>query len=118
MLDDLFSDKIHASDLEDWKRRLVKLAQVFLSFDNKPLDRDRFNESLRFLSPTTARSPFRDIYSIYISILGVGHITLEEGVWKCHISETAKGYLIGSEPNVEAFFRLQLTVKILFPVAR
>ncbi|WP_373529118.1 hypothetical protein [Nostoc sp.] len=110
MLDDLFSHKIHASDLEDWKRRLVKLAQVFLSFDNKPLDRDRFDESLRLLSPTTARSPFRDIYSIYISILGVGHITLEEGVWKCHISETAKVYLIGSEPNVEAFCRLQLSL--------
>lgn len=110
MLDDLFSHKIHASDLEDWKRRLVKLAQVFLAYDNQPFDRDSFDQSLRFLSPTTARSPFRDIYSIYMSILGVGHITLDDGLWKCHISETARRYLVGSEPNVEAFCRLQLSL--------
>lgn len=110
MLDDLFSHKIHASNLEDWKRQLVQLAQVFLYFDNQFFDRDRFDRSLRLLSPTTARSPFRDIFSIYISILGVGHITIEEGIWKCRISETAKRYLIGSEPNVEAFCRLQLSL--------
>jgi len=110
MIDDLFSHKIHASNLEDWKRKLVKLAQVFMSFDNELFDRSRFDESLRFLSPTTARSPFRDIYSIYISILGVGHIILNEGLWICKISETAKRFLIGSEPNVEAFCRLQLSL--------
>lgn len=110
MLDDLFSHKIHASNLESWKRQLVQLAQVFLDFDNQPFERDTFDQSLRLLSPNTARSPFRDIFSIYISILGVGHITLEEGIWKCHISETAKRYLIGSEPHVEAFCRLQLSL--------
>jgi hypothetical protein len=112
MLDDLFSHKIHASDLEGWKRGLVKLAQVFLTYDNQPFDRKSFDQSLRVLSPKTKteRSPFRDIYSIYMSILGVGHITLDDGIWKCHISETARRYLVGSEPNVEAFCRLQLSL--------
>ena len=60
MLDDLFSHKIHASSLEDWKRKLVKLAEVFLTFDNQPFERERFDQALNFLSPTSARSPFRD----------------------------------------------------------
>jgi hypothetical protein len=111
MIDDLFSHKIHASrDLEVWKCNLVKLAQFFLIFDNKPFDRDEFDKLLKILSPTTARSPFRDIYSIYISILGVGYITLDNGVWTSHLSETARSYLVGLEPNVEAFCRLQLTL--------
>ncbi|MGB5960782.1 MAG: hypothetical protein WBG73_09015 [Coleofasciculaceae cyanobacterium] len=110
MLNDLFSHKIHASDLEDWKRKIVKLAYVFQSFDNQTFNRERFDQALNFLSPTAARSPFRDIYSIYISILGVGRIVWEEGIWKCHISETARRYLIGDEPNVEAFCRLQLSL--------
>lgn len=110
MLDDLFSHKIHASSLEDWKRKLVKLAEVFLNFNSQTFDRERFDRALNFLSPTAARSPFRDIYSIYMSILGVGHIVWQEGVWKCYISETARRYLIGAEPNVEAFCRLQLSL--------
>lgn len=110
MLDDLFSHKIHASSLEDWKRKLVKLAEVFLAFDNQPFNRERFDQALNFLSPTSARSPFRDIYSIYMSILGVGHIVLDGCEWKSHISETARRYLIGGEPSVEAFCRLQLSL--------
>ncbi len=109
MLDDLFSHKIHASSLEDWKRKLVKLAEVFLSFDGQTFEREQFDRTLNFLSPTAARSPFRDIYSIYMSILGVGHIVWQEGYWKCYISETARRYLIGYEPNVEAC-RLQLSL--------
>lgn len=110
MLDDLFSHKIHASSLEDWKKKLVKLAEVFLTFDSRPFERERFDQALNFLSPTAARSAFRDTYSIYMSILGVGHIVWESGDWKCYISETARRYLIGTEPNVEAFCRLQLSL--------
>ncbi len=110
MLDDLFSHKIHASNLEEWKRKIVKLAYVFHSFDNQSFDRERFDQALNFLSLTATRSPLRDIYSIYISILGVGHIVWEQGEWKCQLSETARRYLIGNEPNVEAFCRLQLSL--------
>jgi len=110
MLDDLFSHKIHASNLEIWKKNLVRLAEVFLAFDNRTFDRERFDRTLKLLSPNTVRSPFRDIYSIYMSILGVGYIVWDGGEWKCHISETARRYLIGSEPNVEAFCRLQLSL--------
>lgn len=110
MLDDLFSHKIHASSLENWKKKLVKLAEVFWIFDSQPFERERFDQALNFLSPTAARSAFRDTYSIYMSILGVGHIVWEESDWKCYISETARRYLIGTEPNVEAFCRLQLSL--------
>ena len=79
MLDDLFSHKIHASSLEDWKKKLVKLAEVFLSFNNRPFQRDRFDRALNFLSPGVARSAFRDTFSIYMSILGVGHVVWDEG---------------------------------------
>ncbi|MEX0269873.1 hypothetical protein AB3R30_12070 [Leptolyngbyaceae cyanobacterium UHCC 1019] len=110
MLNDLFSHKIHASDLENWKRKLVKLAQVFETFDGQPFNRQQFDTALKFLSPTTARSPFRDIYSIYMSILGVGHIVREQDLWICRLTETARHYLTGAEPNVEAFCRLQLAL--------
>ena len=110
MLDDLFSHKIHASSLEDWKKKLVKLAEVFLTFNNLPFERERFDRALNFLFPGVARSAFRDTFSIYMSILGVGHVVWDEGGWKCYISETARRYLIGTEPNVEAFCRLQLSI--------
>lgn len=92
------------------EKKLVKLAEVFFTFDSQPFERARFDQALNLLSPTAARSPFRDIYSIYMSILGVGHIVWQEGISKCYISETARRYLIGSEPNVEAFCRLQLSL--------
>lgn len=110
MIDDLFSHKIHASDLELWKRNLVRQAQIYLELDNRTYDDDQFNAALRLLSPNAARTPSRDIYSIYRSILGIGHIVWKQGEWKFRISETARRYLIGSEPNVEAFCRLQLSL--------
>lgn len=45
-----------------------------------------------------------------MSILGVGHVVWVNSKWKCYISETARRYLIGTEPNVEAFCRLQLSL--------
>jgi hypothetical protein len=113
MLNDLFSHKIHASeDVEDWKRTLVKVAEVFLSFDQQPFNRTQFEEELNYLAPHTkaGRDSLRDIFSIYMTVLGVGHIVSEEGIWKVRISETARRYLIGTEPNVEAFCRLQLSL--------
>lgn len=113
MLIDLFSHKIHASeDIEDWKRSLVKVAEVFWTFDQKPYNRTEFEAELNYLAPNTkpGRDSWRDIFSIYMTVLGVGHIVLQEGIWKVRISETARRYLIGAEPNVEAFCRLQLSL--------
>lgn len=113
MLNDLFSHKIHASkDIEGWERTLVKVAEVFLDFDQQIFDKPRLNERFYELAPNTkpGRDPFRDIFSIYMAIFGVGHIVLEEGIWKVRISETARRYLICTEPNVEAFCRLQLSL--------
>lgn len=110
MIDDLFSHKIHASDLELWKRNLVRQAAIYLELDNRTYNDKQFNIALRLLSPNAARTPSRDIYSIYRSILGIGHIVWNQEEWEFRISETARRYLIGSEPNVEAFCRLQLSL--------
>lgn len=109
MLDDLFSHKIHATrDLEGWQRRLVKLATIFKEFDGQEFDRDAFDNRLKILAPEAARSPFRDQYSIYLPIFGVGQIVWERRRWVCRLSATARIFLCGIEPDVEAFTRLQL----------
>jgi hypothetical protein len=111
MLDDLFSHKIHASeDLEAWERSLVRLASIFARFDGREFARNEFDQALRILAPEAARSPFRDQYSIYLSILGVGYIVRAGRNWVCRISETARTFLIGVEPDVGAFCRLQLAL--------
>jgi hypothetical protein len=111
MLDDLFSHKIHASeDLEAWERRLVRLASIFHQFDGMAFDREGFDSALAILAPEAARSPFRDQYSIYISILGVGQIVRSGEAWICRLSETARAFLVGVEPDVAAFCRLQLAL--------
>jgi hypothetical protein len=111
MLDDLFSHKIHASeDLEAWERRLVRLASIFARFDGQAFDREALDTALGVLAPEAARSPFRDQYSIYLSILGVGQIVRSGGAWICRISETARTFLSVVEPDVAAFCRLQLAL--------
>jgi hypothetical protein len=110
MIADLFSHKIHATDLEDWERRLVLLAAIFQRFDGQPLDRDKLDDALKFLAPTAARSPFRDQYSIYLSILGVGQIVWRDDLWIYRLSDTARAYLLGIEPDVESFCKLQLAL--------
>jgi hypothetical protein len=111
MLDDLFSHKIHASeDLDAWERSLVTLASIFAKFNGQPFDRVAFDNELRTLAPHAARSPFRDQYSIYLSILGVGQIVREGGIWICRLSETSRRFLATAEPDVAAFCRLQLAL--------
>lgn len=111
MLDDLFSHKIHASDdLDAWERSLVTLASIFAKFDRQPFDRNAFDNELRILAPGAARSPFRDQYSIYLSIFGIGQIVREREVWVCRLSETARRFLLGTEPDVASFCRLQLAL--------
>lgn len=111
MLDDLFSHKIHATrDLEGWQRRLVKLATIFEEFDGQEFDRDAFDNRLKILAPEAARSPFRDQYSIYLPIFGVGQVVWERRRWVCRLSATARIFLCGIEPDVEAFARLQLAL--------
>ena len=112
MIDDLFSHKIHASrNFEGFIRKLIKLAAVFDRFHEQPFDKKSFNDALRILLGQGARDdPFRDEYSIYMSVFGIGFIVWEEGRWICRLSETARKYLLGFEPNVEAFCRLQLAL--------
>jgi hypothetical protein len=111
MLDDLFSHKIHVKDdLDAWMRSLVRLASIFMRFDGRVFNHTEFDNALRVLAPTARRSPFRDQYSIYLSLLGVGQIVRTGDEWVCRISETARTFLTGVEPDVAAFCRLQLAL--------
>src|SRR5690242_7970752 len=110
MLDDLFSHKIHATDLEHWALTLVQLAQVYAQLDGQPYDRDQLEDRLALLAPMARRSAFRDQFSIYMSVLGVGQIVWVGGVWRVRVSDTARQFLLGVEPDVEAFCRLQLAL--------
>jgi hypothetical protein len=110
MLDDLFSHKIHATDLEEWEKTLVRLANVYEQLDGRLFDKEEMRNRLDRLAPTAARDPFRDQFSIYMSILGVGQIVWAQNEWRVRLSETAREFLLGAEPNVEAFCRLQLTL--------
>lgn len=110
MLDDLFSHKIHATNLDEWERTLVKLAQVFEELNERPYDNTELEDRLAHLAPNAARSAFRDQFSIYMSVLGVGQIVWTQNVWRVHLSETAREFLLRVEPDVEAFCRLQLAM--------
>ena len=59
MLDDLFSHKIHATDLEEWGKTLVRLANVYQQLDGRLFDKEEMRNRLDRLAPTAARDPFR-----------------------------------------------------------
>ena len=110
MLFDLFSHKIHAGDIDAWSVTLVKLEQVYAQLDGHPFDRDQLENRLLLLAPNSTRSAFRDQFSIYMSILGVGQIVWEAVVWRVRVSQTAREFLLVVEPDTEAFCRLQLAL--------
>lgn len=110
IIDDLFSHKIHATDLEDWKRTLVKVAEVFKILDGRPYDSTEMDNRLGKLAPGAKRSAFRDQFSIYMSNLGVGRIARVSNKWHVQLSETARAFLLGETPDVASFCRLQLTL--------
>ncbi len=114
LIKDFFSHKIHSSSHE-WPLKLIEIATVFSQFDGQPYDRDSIEESFKRISPRVsivARDPskFRDEFSAYPAYLGLYRLEKENGKWILHLSETAKRFLIGEEPNVPAFMTLQLSM--------
>lgn len=114
LIKDLFSHKIHSSS-DDWPLKLIEIASVFARFDGLPFDRSAIEESFKSISPRAsivARDPskYRDEISAYPAYLGLYHLEKERGKWILRLSETAKRFLIGEEPNVSAFMILQLSM--------
>lgn len=114
MIKDLFSHKIHSST-DDWAYKLVDIASVFSQFDGRPYDREAIEESFKRISPRAsevARDPskYRDEISAYPAYLGLYKMQFENDRWVLRLSETAKRFLIGEEPNVPAFMILQLSL--------
>lgn len=112
MITDLFSHKIHSSR-EDWPYKLIDIASVFGEFDGLPYDRSSIEDRFRMISPRAsevARDPskYRDEISAYPAYLGLYKMQREGTQWILRLSETAKQFLIGEEPNVPAFMIMQL----------
>ena len=114
IITDLFSHKIHSSG-EDWPQKLIEIASVFADFDGLPYDRAVIEERFRELSPRAsivARDPskYRDEISAYPAYLGLYRLELRDKLWILRLSETAKRFLVGEEPNVSSFMLLQLSM--------
>lgn len=113
MVDDLVSHKIHASDLEAFKRRLVQAATVYDDLEGQDYDKDRLEDRLSEVAPESGRSPTRDRFTAYESHLGLARPVWNGEGWIIHPSETAKRFLVGPEPDVEAFCSLQIALSQL-----
>lgn len=121
IINDLFSHKIHSSG-EEWPQKLIDIASVFSRFDGYEYVRDLIENAFREISPRVSLvskdilanerdlSKYRDEISAYPAYLGLFRLELTNDKWILKISETAKRFLIGEEPNVPAFLLLQLSL--------
>lgn len=108
MIRDFFTNKIHASS-SDWPDWLCAIAHIFSTFDGKPYDRSALIKKLEEWAPAHRYSDrkdvfFRDEITAYMSHLGIFRIRQEHGNLIFRLSETARAFLVGDEPNVGAFF--------------
>ncbi|MES2266496.1 MAG: hypothetical protein V4520_07035 [Bacteroidota bacterium] len=118
LIKDLFSHKIHSSS-DEWPLKLIEIASVFAQFDGLPYDRGAIDERFKQISPrasSVARDPskFRDEITAYPAYFGLYRLEKVKEEWILHLTETAKRFLIGEEPNVPAFLILQLSM-LQFP---
>ena len=109
-----FVNKIESSRL-DWGDYLLKVADIFSTFDGDDLDREirseRFSEiSGRSIDAPRDISNFRDEFGAYGSFLGLFHIKLVGDKWKIFLSNATKHFLCSTEPDVESFCRTQLSL--------
>jgi hypothetical protein len=114
VLKKFFSHKIESSRPE-WGDYLLEVADIFSTFDGEDLDRellaDRFS-SISGRSPYALRdvSNFRDEFGAYGTYLGVFRFECVDGRWKIFLSNAAKHFLCSTEPDVESFCRVQLSL--------
>lgn len=98
-----------------WGDYLLEVADVFSTFDGEDLDpdsiRERFSEmSGRSIDAARDFSNFRDEFGAYGPFLGLFHYESVDGRWKVFLSNATKHFLCSTEPDVEAFCRVQLSM--------
>lgn len=114
VLKKFFVNKIESS-CPEWGDYLLEIADIFSTFDGEDLDRellaDRFS-SISGRSPYALRdiSNFRDEFGAYGTYLGVFRFECVEGKWKIFLSNAAKHFLCSTEPDVESFCRVQMSL--------
>ncbi len=114
MITDLFSHKIHSS-ADDWPERLVEIAFLFSEFDGEIYDRERLENRLQEISPRSVFAPrdpskFRDEISAYPAYLGLYRLEPSSEGWRVRVSSSTRQFLLGEEPNVGSFLRVQLAL--------
>jgi hypothetical protein len=114
ILKKFFVNKIESSRPE-WGDYLLEVADIFSTFDGENLDRellaDRFS-AISGRSPYALRdvSNFRDEFGAYGTFLGVFRFERIDNNWKIFLSTAAKHYLCSTEPDVESFCRVQMSL--------
>jgi hypothetical protein len=109
-----WANKIESSN-DEWGDYLLEIADIFSTFDGEEFDRELIKE--RF-STISGRSPyalrdysnFRDEFGAYGNYLGLFRIERVDNYWKLFLSNAAKHFLCSTEPDVESFCRMQLSL--------
>ena len=109
-----FTNKIQSTEAS-WPDYLLEVADVFSRFDGTPYDRDAITEEFQNISdrgPYVLRDPsdFRDEYSAYASFLGLAYVARDGADWVTRLTEASRMYLCSTEPDPEAFCRIQLSL--------
>jgi hypothetical protein len=114
ILKKFFVNKIESSRPE-WGDYLLEVADIFSTFDGENLDREQLADRFSVLSgrsPYALRdvSNFRDEFGAYGTFLGVFRYERVGDKWKIFLSGAAKHYLCSTEPDVEGFCRVQMSL--------
>jgi hypothetical protein len=114
ILKKFYVNKIESSRPE-WGDYLLEVADIFSTFDGENLDRELLAERFSALSgrsPYALRdvSNFRDEFGAYGTFLGVYRVERIDNNWKIFLSNAAKHYLCSTEPDVESFCRVQMSL--------
>ena len=109
-----FTNKIQSTEAS-WPDYLLEIADVFSKFDGMPYDRNAVTgefENISDRGPYVVRDPsdFRDEYSAYASFLGLAYVASEGESWVTRLTDAARTYLCSTEPDPEAFCRIQLSL--------
>lgn len=110
ILEKFFTNKIQSTQ-EGWPNYLIAVATTFQKLDGLQYNYEEIVEEFRSLSSRDSldRDPsdFRDEFGAYGGFLGIYYVD-KTGTFR--LTEAAKYLLCGTEPDVEAFCRIQMSM--------
>lgn len=110
ILEKFFTNKIQSTE-KGWPEYLIAVATTFQKFDGLQYNYDEIVEEFSSLSSRDVleRDPsdFRDEFGAYGGFLGIYYVD-KTGTFR--LTEAAKYLLCGTEPDVEAFCRVQMSL--------